>query len=120
MLLYYECNCNTQANIAHAVIIDTGQFSVCAGHFSKLNSTQQDSRNFRCPVAWPDGRNVRIVAKLTDIPVLVSNACHFIYYPLTHTHSHTHLYTETCTRVCRYRVPVVVTGSDVLFRILSA
>ncbi|KAM8708230.1 hypothetical protein ACLKA7_015236 [Drosophila subpalustris] len=31
-------------------------------------------------VSRPDGRNVRIVAKLTDIPVLVSNACHFIYY----------------------------------------
>lgn len=98
LLLYYECNCNTQANIAHAVITTvrecrrveggggtaTGHELVAGGHFSKLNSTRLNRTHGTFGVSWPDGRIVRIVAKLTDIPVLVSNACHFIYY--THTH----------------------------------
>lgn len=116
LLLYYECNCNTQANIAHAVITTvrryrgrgtaTGHTLVAGGHFSKLNSTRLNRTHGTFGVSWPDGRIVRIVAKLTDIPVLVSNACHFIYY--THTPAHT--LTSTLTHTHSYG------PSNVLFR----
>lgn len=85
------------------------------GHFSKLNSTRLNRTHGTFGVSWPDGRIVRIVAKLTDIPVLVSNACHFIYY--THTHTHTGTYSYTNKHTYTHTRMVLLTSCFAFYRL---
>lgn len=104
LLLYYECNCNTQANIAHAVITtvrryrgegDSNRTRACGRGDIFLNSTRLDSTGLtelsvsrgRTGASFASSPNWRIFRCLCQTLVI-------LFTTLTHTNKHTHTHTR--------------------------